>query len=107
MTTGPAAGFKTNLKFWNPNCQISNFKRTPRVLQVSPGAKTDCKMTAQVPSFDLAEKIDRAAQSLGGKIEKNAKFDCFSSRETKRPSGRPRKKFPDFCFFSGEMLWGD
>ena len=64
MTTGPAAGFKTNLKFWNPNCQISNFKRTPRVLQVSAGAKTECKMTARVPSFDFSEKIDRAAQSL-------------------------------------------
>ena len=71
MTTGPAAGFKTNLKFWNPNCQISNFKRTPHVLQVSAGAKTECKMTARVPSFDFTKQIDCTATSLMAKLRKH------------------------------------
>ena len=103
MTTGPAAGFKTNLKFWNPNCQISNFKRTPRVLQVSPGAKTECKMTARVPSFDLAEKINRAAQSLGAKLRKTWNLTVFPPV---RPNGQRadhEKNFPIFLgFFRGK-----
>ena len=82
MTTGPAAGFKTNLKFWNPNCQNSNFKRTPHVLQVSGGAKTECKMTAWVPSFDFAKNNLPRRALFEVKIEKKMIFEGL--RDPKR-----------------------
>ena len=48
----------------------SDFKQTYHVLQVSVGAKTKCKMTAWVLSFDSSEKIDCAAQSLMSNLRK-------------------------------------
>ena len=63
-----ATGWDSNP--WNPNCREANFKRTPRVLQVSAGAETECKMTARVPSLNFTREIDCAMASLMAKLRK-------------------------------------
>jgi hypothetical protein len=108
MTTGPAAGFKINLKFWNPNCQISNFKRTPRVLQVSPGAKTECKMTAREPSFEFAEEIDHAMQSLRSKLRKTWYLKVYGAQnEGDHMTRRTEKNSQKNVFFRGGCWRGN
>ena len=108
MTTGPAAGFKTNLKFWNPNCQNSNFKRTPHVLQVSGGAKTECKMTARVPSFDFAKIICRAAHFLRSKLRKTWFLKVYGAQnEGDDVTRRTEKNSKKNVFFRGGCWRGN
>jgi hypothetical protein len=68
------------------------------MLQVSAGAKTECKLTAWVPSFNFTEKIDRAVTPLMAKLRKNMNFDMY--RSTRQPHLKLGNILA-FCHFLG------
>ena len=78
------------------------------MLQVSAGAKTECKMTARMSFLYFLKKIVRAAQSLiiDGKIKKTMECDNYFTRSAIRTRPRPRNVFWGEDVFLVEMMQG-